>query len=43
MSTQPGPSPQTSTKLWEKQIRMSDLDTAHRQFEITPDEKFQYQ
>ena len=39
--TQPEPLPQTSTSLMGKQIHMSVLDTSHRQFSITPEDKFQ--
>ena len=32
LNNEPAPSPWTSKKLWENQICMSDLDTAHKQF-----------
>ena len=41
--TQPSPSPQYCTNLLEKKICMSDLYTSHRQFVITPEERFWYQ
>ena len=43
MKTQPAPSPRPSTNLRGKQIRISGLCTTHRQFEITPEDKFQDQ
>ena len=41
LDTQLETSPQPSTKLRGKQIRISGLDTAHRQFSNTPEENFQ--
>ena len=41
--TPPEPSPLPSTNLKEKQTCMSDLDTAHRTFANTSEEKFQNQ
>ena len=41
--TKPEPSIGPSTNLWGKKIQISDLDTAHRQFEITTKDKFQDQ
>ena len=43
LNTQPATSPQPSTNLQGKKIRMYSLDTTHRQFAIKPDDKFQYQ
>ena len=40
-SQKSAPSPQSSTNLQEKQIRMSGLDTAQSQFSNTTKEKFQ--
>ena len=37
--TKPVSSPQPTTNRWGEQIRMSGLDTAHRQFAITPEDK----
>ena len=39
-NTQPEPYPLASTNLLGNQIHMSNLDTEHRQYSITPDEKF---
>ena len=41
MNTQPETSPQYSTNLQGNQIHMSGLDTAHRPFSNTPEDKFQ--
>ena len=41
--TQPELPPQPSTSLQGNQIRMYDLDTDHRQFSITHEDKFQDQ
>ena len=43
LNTQPAPSPQNSTNLRGKQIRMSGLDTSHIQFSNTLEDKFQDQ
>ena len=40
MDNQPPPSPQPSTNLQGKQIRMSGFDMAHKQFSNTPEDKF---
>ena len=40
LNTQPSPSPQTSTNLWMKQIRMSSLYTANKKFTIHPRTSF---
>ena len=40
---QPLSPPQPSTNLWGEKIRMSNLYMSHRQFTITPKEKFQGQ
>ena len=42
-NAQPEPYPQPSSNLWGKQICISGLDTAHRQFVITTKYKFQDQ
>ena len=41
--TQPLTPPQLSTSLWRKQIHKYCVDTAHWQFEITPEDKFKDQ
>ena len=41
--TQPAPSPCTSTILWGNKIHVYGLDMAHRQYDIVPYYKFQYQ
>ena len=41
--TQPSYLPRPSSILRGKQIRMSGLDMAHRQFSITLEENYQYQ
>ena len=41
--TQPAPLPRPSKNLHGKKICMSDLDTAHIQFDNIPKGKFQYQ
>ena len=43
LNNQAEPSPRPSTNLRGKQIRMSGLYTAHRQFYNAPEEKYQYQ
>ena len=41
--TQTEPSPWPYTNLWGKKIRMSGLDVTHRQFAITPKDKYRGQ
>ena len=43
MHAQPENSPRPSSSLWGGQIRMSGLDTYHRQFSATPKDKYQDQ
>ena len=40
---QPEPLQQLCTNMRGNKICMYSLDTSHRQFEITPEDKFQYQ
>ena len=40
-NTQPKPSPQSSTNLWEKKILLSGLYTSNRNVSNTPEDKFQ--
>ena len=43
MNTQMEPSPQDYPILWGKKICMSSLDMDHRQFDITHEDRYQYQ
>ena len=43
LNTKPAPLSRPSTILWGKQIRTSGLDTAHRQFATTSEDKSQDQ
>ena len=43
MHTQLSASQRPYSSLWENKILMSDLYMTHRQFEITPKVKYQYQ
>ena len=43
LNTQPAPFLWPSTNLRRNRIHMSSLDTCHRQFSITPEDKFQDQ
>ena len=41
-TTQLSPLPQACTIQWGKKVYMSELDTSHKQFSITPQNKFHY-